>query len=111
MTALGAPLAVYRDTVICDRGQHEVTIITDGTRAYTETGTGRAAVESGTVARDGVRLTATCGYPTRGHWLTGPMEPEPCEGQAVWRLDAPGAWTADPDALSTLADYGTEVDR
>lgn len=108
---LGDPIAVYHDTVACDRGQHEVTVTTDGQRAYAESGTGRGAVEVTGVARDGVVLTATCGYPTGGHWITGPTEPEPCDGQATWRLDAPGCWTTDPAILDLLADYGTPMDQ
>lgn len=108
MTA-GTALAVFTDVTLCDglRGPHEVQVWTDGLTAYATTvdarGTTGRDVEA--VLRDGVTLSASCPA------LTGPGEGEPCAGALTWDLSTPGTWTADPDAITALVEYGTKVER
>jgi hypothetical protein len=94
------PLAVFRDVSYCDtRHEHEITLISDGRTAYAH----GDATDCGTVSRDTVTLSVTCGQPGR--------DDEACDGQVEFSIDTEGTWTADPDARRLLAQHGTEVDR
>lgn len=96
--AVPLPLVVFRDVAYCGR-DHEVTMITDGHRAYARGDT----TDCGPVLRDGTTLVVDCGQPL--------YDDEPCDSRVEFRLDSEGTWTADPKARRTLADYGTEVER
>lgn len=100
---LGKPLAVYSDVAVCDaRWPHEVTIVTDGTKAYAF----GKVTDAGPVGRVKTTITATCKQPP-GYDLNA----SPCDGTVTWDFAAEGCWTADPEAINTLTEFGEEMDR
>lgn len=104
-TPLGARLVAFSDLAVCDtKYEHEVRLVTDGTTAYAYA-VHHGATDCPLVTRDGATMTVQCGQ------NTGPGEDgEPCHGEATFRLDTEGAWTADPEALDLLAKYGERVE-
>jgi hypothetical protein len=109
MTRLGGtpvidlmPLAVMRDTAVCDvHPEHELTIVTDGISAYAQSPD--EMVEQIAFSRDDVTITAACPRPHVRYDDT-------CDGRLGWRLDTPSAWTADPAALEMMR-YAEKIDR
>lgn len=98
-TPTGRPLAVFSVVGYCDAApEHEHRVISDGTRAYAYSATGEGEA---TVNRDGVLLSIAC---TQQH------RHEPCYGRLEWRLDEPGTWSSDADAITLLEAYGTPVE-
>lgn len=93
-------LAVCVTVANCNaKYEHEVRIITDGTRAYAY----GAETDSATGHRpDGTVITLTCGQPLH--------DDVPCAGEVTIDL-AEDTWTADPTDRRYLNDYGTAVDR
>lgn len=111
MTSLGAPLAVFSGTTICDtKHEHEARLITDGFRAYAY-GLEVGATDSGSpVLRwDTGAYTASCGQPGRGSYPDYD-DGDPCEGTLRWE-PTDGDWTADDEALALLNLYGATVER
>lgn len=100
--ALGERLAVFRDVALCDRHDHECSIVSDGQRAYVWPLEPLDVAEDTIVARVGVTLTAACPVPL--------SEDVQCDGQLVWKLDTPDTWTADADARRLLTAYGRGVE-
>lgn len=82
-----APLVVFRDVALCDgRCGGELTLVTDGI-------TGLAIspdrlTEQTALLRDGAGVSCAC--------------PRECGGVYRWRLDEPGTWTSDLDALDIV---------
>lgn len=113
MTAvLGTRLVAFTETALCDRHEHEVVIVTDGTRAYVYPLDGAHVMEDTTVSRTGVTLTASCPIATAPHVYGSAKDFDPvqCDGQLVWRLDTDNGWGADADALRLLTAYGLAVE-
>lgn len=103
-TKLGRPLAVVSTTAICDGpGRHEARLITDGITAFGYLlGTGET--DLGTASVGGV-----LGAPPVVEWsCTG--DDTDCTGYLSVIL-SDDAWTGDPEAVSALVEYGTEVER
>lgn len=103
MTGLGSPLVVFRDTTLCDGKQHEVELVTDGTRGYASGG----GVDLPLICRTDETVTVSCRVPDAGD--------EECHGAATFRLDTP-CWLSvslgdGPEALRTLDQYGAVMDR
>lgn len=98
VTQLGTALVAFRSVALCDRHDHELAIVTDGSRAYVYPLDDDAMVAGSTaVARVGVTLTAAC--------------PLDCDGDLTWRLDTDTAWGVDGDAARLLTAYGQQVER
>lgn len=102
MSTVTRPLVVFTGTTVCDgpRAQHEVTLWTDGTRAY-------AAVVGHdgetTVDRDTTQVEVTCGHPVGA-------DARPCPGYARFDL-TDECWTADKAAIDMLVSYGEVIER
>lgn len=105
MTALGQHLAVMRDTVSCETGRHELTIVTDGIAFYAfgETTDVEAVVRETAHTYEG-----RCGQPLAG--FRG-EEGDPCEGSVVWDLSSDSTWTSDPEAISLLTRFARALER
>lgn len=98
MTGLGSPLVVFSDHELCDGRQHEVHLVTDGTRAHAYA----AGQDLPLICREGTKVTVSCRVPDAGD--------EECHGQAVFDL-TDECWTTDPYALLTLTRHGEKVDQ
>ena len=90
---MGQLLVAFRDVALCDGGQHETTVTTDGRLCIAEGPNGEAVPAV-----------------TRAHaTLQVPCPVEGCHGVGYVHLDAPGGWTTYGPTVQELADYGTET--
>lgn len=96
------PLAIYRETTLCDHCQAEMTCYSDGILAYAVSPD--QTMEVTLLSRDKSIVTAGC--PKR--WQVG-GEDETCGGQFLWNLAEPQTWTADREAFEFFA-YATPLD-
>lgn len=96
MTNLAPPVTVYRNTMDC--GDHEITLIADGTRAYAYGDETDASVSH----REGTRIWVTCGQPMSND--------DPCQISLGFDLTEAGSWTTDPDAIRWVVKYGQAVE-
>lgn len=102
VTQLGTALVAFRSVALCDRHDHELAIVTDGSRAYVYPLDDHAMVAGSTaVARVGVTLTAACSLDV--------AYDDRCDGELSWRLDTDGDWGADGDAIALLTAFGKPV--
>lgn len=104
MTPLGSPLVVFSDLALCDGRQHEVRLITDGTRAYSYS----EGHDLRLARRTGTQIIVSCRVPDSGD--------EECHGEATFALDTPGVWIVGtegdgPEALALLDAHGEAIDR
>ncbi len=97
---LASALFVFTGEGTCSaKHEHEVEIISDGSRAYAF-----GQYEAGAIYRgEGSILTVACGQPL-------PHSEEPCEGEVVFDLSTPGSWSAQRGE-APLEFYGQPVQR
>lgn len=95
MTNLTEPITVYRGYVDC--GEHEICLITDGTRAYA---TGPITDATG-VWRDGPIVNVTCGQPLRSD--------DPCERTVMFDISEDGTWTSNSEAIRLVIAHGQDI--
>jgi hypothetical protein len=85
---VGSPIVVQSQTALCDKlGNHELTLLTDGFRAYAFGGTTDAAYIA--LDQNARCWTVTCGQPD--------AEDEPCTGESLFQM-VEGTWRAPTDA-------------
>ena len=103
--SLGRPLAVMRDTELCEHQRHEVTIVTDGAHFYAF---GDVTDVDAVVREAGNTYEGRCGQPTGSRDGDGG---DPCDGTVVWDLSRDSVWTSDPQSIENLVRFGVQVER
>lgn len=96
----GTVLVLVDTPAYCDtKHEHEVRVITDGTRCYAPGHT----TDAGTAWRTGTEVSLTCGQPT---------DDGPCDGTVTVNLTTEGIWQpTTTGAVDLLLTHGTEIDR
>lgn len=103
MSALpGDRIVCFNDTTICDgKGQHDITLWTDGIVAYANSGL--TGADCPLVRRDTTQVQVTCAHPTF-------PDEEPCGGMAYFSL-TDECWTTDAPTVGMLNSYGERIDQ